>query len=172
MHIYIHTKITLCEICFIILDRLCFLWISGKKENVKETRCKIRNCSNFIMLEVLFTRSCFFGPRVFQLVLNATVLQLWAAAAAWLCFILCSGIITQLIPRKLFRAMITWISRKPARNNSSETFWAQWQNGHCADERVVLHLPAWFSWCCNAQQASEEDLMRSCHDISFVESIA
>ena len=34
-----------------------------------------------------------------------------------------SEIITQLIPQKLFRAMITRISRNPARNNSSEIVW-------------------------------------------------
>ena len=34
-----------------------------------------------------------------------------------------SEIITQLIPQKIFRAMITRISRNPARNNSSEIFW-------------------------------------------------
>ena len=47
-----------------------------------------------------------------------------------------SEIITQLIPQKLFRAMITWISRNPAANNSSEVFWRN-------DKMAIAQINSW-----------------------------
>ena len=47
-----------------------------------------------------------------------------------------SEIITQLIPRKLFRAMITRISRNPARNNYSGLFWHN-------DEMAIAQIKSW-----------------------------
>ena len=44
-----------------------------------------------------------------------------------------SETISQLTPQKIFRAMITRISRNPARNNSSATFWRNDIKGHCAN---------------------------------------
>ena len=47
-----------------------------------------------------------------------------------------SEIITQLIPQKLSRAMITRISRNPARNNSSEIFWRN-------DKMAIAQIDFW-----------------------------
>ena len=51
-------------------------------------------------------------------------------------FTLRSEMITQLIPQKLFRAMITRISRNPARNNSSEVFWRN-------DKVAIAQINSW-----------------------------
>ena len=48
----------------------------------------------------------------------------------WLGLIPQSKSITQLIPRKSVRAMISRISRNPARNNSSEIFWESAKVSH------------------------------------------
>ena len=58
--------------------------------------------------------------RNLQLLLNSIPGEVHFATA--ILITLCSEMITQLIPQKLFRAMITRISRNPARNNSSEIF--------------------------------------------------
>ena len=47
-----------------------------------------------------------------------------------------SEIITQLIPQKLLRAMITRISRNPARNNSSKVFWRN-------DKMAIAQINSW-----------------------------
>ena len=47
-----------------------------------------------------------------------------------------SEIITQLIPQKVYHAMITRILRNPARNNSSEIFWRN-------DKMAIAHINSW-----------------------------
>ena len=58
-----------------------------------------------------------FGPSSASTGLDLTACAMWHSPT------LRPDMIAQLIPRKLFRAMISRVSRNPARNNSSEMSW-------------------------------------------------
>ena len=63
---------------------------------------------------------------------DVTTCRLWVCAK----HTLHSEIIAQLIPRNLFRAMITRISRYPARNASSGIFWRN-------DKMTIAQIDSW-----------------------------